>query len=294
MLGVRKKLKINEYGVFDEGTRLSGEDETEIFEAVGLAFVPPELREDRGEIDAAREGNLPTLCTQTDLLGDVVDVGTAEHLDEHVTSLARGCHARGYSFVVVLGPREMAHAAGDALRHAFLRAVRDAQTRVKGLSVYAGVTVGVRRDGSLDATAEALDEMAVVRVELEDAHGMEEKARTAALLSALASGKVKVVARPTAVFQKEKLAQVDAEAIAKAAKKHGVAVELDARPERLASADGFARVVKGAGAKLLLASHATTAEELGRIRYGVDQARRGWIERADMANAEKVPEFVKG
>ncbi len=144
MLGVRKNLKINEYGVFDGETRLTGEREEDVFGSVGLAFVPPEMREDRGEVDAAREGKLPTLCTQKDLHGDIVDVPTTEDMDKVVTSLAEGAHARGYSFLVVLGPREMAHAGGEDVRKKFLHAVAHAGTHVKGVTLHAGVTVDVR------------------------------------------------------------------------------------------------------------------------------------------------------
>ena len=282
MLGVRKNLKINEYGVFEQETRVTGEREEDVFGSVGLSFVPPEMREDRGEIDAAREGKLPTLCAPSDLLGDVVELSTTAHMDEHVLQLAQAAHARKYAFLVVLGPREPG----------LLKAVEHAQAKVKDVVLRAGVTVDVREDGSLDAEPGSLDGF-VVRVELTNANGLEEKARTQRLLAAVESGKVHVVARPTAVFQKEKLAQIDAEAIAKAAKKHGVLLELDARPERSAGADGYARVARDVGAKLLLASHATKPEELERIRYGLDQARRGWSAAKDVANAEKTPKFGK-
>jgi DNA polymerase (family 10) len=207
--------------------------------------------------------------------------------------LAEGAHTRGYAFLVVIGPREMAQPGGEDVRKKFLHAVAQAAAHVKGVSLHAGVTVDVLEDGSLDADSGALDEMAIVRVELSNAHSLEEKARTAKLVAAINSGKVHVVARPTAVFQKEKLAQIDAEAIAKAAKKRGVLLELDARPVRLASADGFARVARDVGAKLIVASHATTPDELGHVRYGIDQARRGWCEPKDVANTEKAPKFVK-
>jgi DNA polymerase (family X) len=293
MLGVRKNLKINEYGVFDGETRVTGEREEDVFASVGLAFVPPEMREDRGEVDAARDGKLPTLCTQNDLLGDVVDVPTTDHMEKVVTSLAEGARARGYSFLVVLGPREMALAGGETVRKKFLHAVANAGAHVKGVALHAGVTVDVCDDGSLDAAPGALDEMAIVRAELSNAQTLEEKARTSKIVAAINSGNVQVVARPTAVFQKEKLAQVDAEAIAKAAKKRGVLLELDARPVRLASADGYARVSRDVGAKLIVASHATTLDEMGHVRYGIDQARRGWCEPKDVANTEKAPKFVK-
>jgi DNA polymerase (family 10) len=179
------------------------------------------------------------------------------------------------------------------VRKKFLHAITHAQEHLKDIVVHAGMTVDVREDGSLDAAPGALDEMAIVRAELSNAHGLEEKVRTTRLIAAINSGKVQVVARPTAVFQKEKLAQIDAEAIAKAAKKRGVLLELDGRPERLASADGYARVARDVGAKLFVASHATKPDELGWVRYGIDQARRGWCAANDVANTEKSPKFVE-
>lgn len=293
MLGVRKNLKINEYGVFEGENRISGEREEDVFTAVGLTFVPPEMREDRGEIDAARDYKLPTLCAPTDLRGDVVDVVATERLDKIVLDLAEAAHARGYAYLVVLGPREMTEAGGGDTRRKFLHAITHARTKVKHLALHAGATVDVRDDGSVVAEPGSLDDVEVVRVELTNANALEEKVRTARLLAAIKSGRVQMIARPTAVFQKEKLAQIDAEAVAKAAKKHGVLLEVDARPERLANADGYARVARDVGASVMLASHATTSGELERIRYGLDQARRGWCSAGDIVNTEKTPKFVK-
>lgn len=293
MLGVRKNLKINEYGVFDQDKRVTGEREEDVFGSVGLTFVPPEMREDRGEMDAAREGKLPTLCTPKDVRGDVVDVAASEHLEDTVKTLARAAQAAGLTFLVVLGPREMVLAGGEDLRRRYVDAVSRARKAAPEVSVHTGVTVDLLEDGAVDVASGALDEIQVIRAELSKPHALEESARTARLLKAIEAGRVKVLARPTAVFQKEKLAQIDAEALAKAAKKHGVLLELDARPERLAGADGFARVARDVGAKLLVASHAAVPEELPRVRYGVDQARRGWCEAKDLANAEKTLKFVK-
>jgi DNA polymerase (family 10) len=288
MLGVRKNLKINEYGVFDGENRISGEKEEDVFAAVGLKFVPPEMREDRGEMDLAREDNLPTLCTPKDLRGDVVDVSASEHFEKDVKAMAHAAQTRGYAFLVVLGPREMVLAGGEDVRKKFLHAVEQTRTKVKDVVLHAGVTVDLQEDGSPDVEAGSLDEIDVVRAELTKANALEEASRTSRLKKAIEGGRVKVIARPTAVFQKEKLAQIDAEALAKAAKKKGVLLELDARPERLAGADGFARVARDVGAKLLVASHATTAEQLDLAKYGVDQARRGWCSAKDVANTEKT------
>ncbi len=293
MLGVRKNLKINEYGVFEQETRVTGEREEDVFGSVGLSFVPPEMREDRGEIDAAREGKLPTLCAPSDLLGDVVELLVSDDWDAQVTALMEGVRARGYGFVVILGPQEMVRPGGEELRRRFVRTVSYARKVVPTVSVHGGVTVDLLEDGSVDIVPGTLDEIQVVRAELSQANALDEKARTQRLLAAIEAGRVKVVARPTAVFQKEKLAQIDAEAIAKAAKKHGVLLELDARPERSAGADGYARAARDVGAKLLLASHATKPEELERIRYGLDQARRGWCAAKDVANTEKTLKFGK-
>ncbi len=293
MLGVRKNLKINEYGVFDGETRISGEREEDVFAAVGLTFVPPEMREDRGEIDAARDGKLPKLCAQTDLRGDVVEVVETEHLDDAVAALAKAASKRGYSFVVILGPREAVRPGGEELRKKYVQAVSRARKAAPEISVHTGVTVDLLEDGSLDVVSGSLDEIQVIRAELTNANALDEASRTSRLLKAIEGGRVKVLARPTAVFQKEKLAQIDAEALAKAAKKHGVLLEIDARPERLAGADGFARAARDVGAKLLVASHATTHGELDRIRYGLDQARRGWCAVDDLANTEKTLKFVK-
>jgi len=293
-LGVRKKLKINEYGIFDEtGARVSGEREEDVFTAVGLSFVPPELREDQGEIDAAREGTLPKLVAATHEVcrGDVIEAPVDDASGEALTHLVKAARERyGREILVVLGPREIT--SSEAAKKAFLHKVEEAKKKVRGRErVLVGATVDVREDGSLDVEGDALEGIDVVRAEALEPKGMSEKALTQRLVAAIKSGKVAIVARPTGVYP-DKPAQIDAELIARAAKEKGVLLELDGRPERLAGADAFARVAKKCGAKLLFASHARHEEEIGLgLRQAAEQARRGFCEAEDIAGSGDVEEL---
>jgi len=278
-LGVRKKLKINEYGVFEDSNRVSGEREEDIFASVGLGYVPPELREDHGEIDGARDGKLPTLAELADVRGDLVEFSSAAELE----AIVKAAHAKKYGFLIVLGPREIAEPGGEVARQTFLRAIEE--VRGAGVKIFSAATVSLQENGTLDADEATLGEIDVLRAEVRDPRALQEKALTQMIASAVKQGRARIFARPTGVFMKDKPAQIDPEALVKAAKHSGVVFELDARPERLAGADGFARVVKDAGGALLLASHASSASELDRVRYGLDQARRGWCEAKDLANA---------
>jgi len=283
-LGVRKKLKINEYGVFSGEERVSGESEADVFAAVGLPFIPPELREDRGEIDAAREGRLPVLVERVEMRGDL-GVTVEDVSGDAIEHLAAGLRAAGLAWAVVHGPAEITQAGGSALRKRFLRALDKASG--DGLELLSGGTATIRDDGSLEADEDALAELDVVRGE---ATGTDEKALTRKLVAAVKGARLGVLARP---FGGGKPQSFDVEAVTKAARAKGVVFEIDARAERLPGADGYVRAVKDAGGRLGVASHAARPEELGRMRYGLDQARRGWCTAEDVVNTRSRDALAK-
>ena len=269
-LGVRKKLKISEWGVFQEDKRLSGEREEDVFASVGLAWVPPEIREDRGEIDAAREGKLPKLVERGELRGDVV----AGPLDaEAIAAIAAACCEKGAAWLVVLG------ASRDV--------IVGAQKVAAPTDLLAGVVVSIGEGGAIGASEEELAGYDVVYGEV-DAANLDEKALTQALVAAAKTGRIGVLGRPASGGKPR---QFDVEAVAKVCREHGVLLGLDARPTRLAGADGYARAVKEAGATLVITSHARSAEEAKHIRFGLDQARRGWCESKDVANTRAAEAF---
>ncbi|MDI1479684.1 helix-hairpin-helix domain-containing protein [Polyangium sp. y55x31] len=265
-LGVRRKLKISEWGVFQEDKRLSGEREEDVFASVGLAWVPPELREDRGEIDAAREGKLPKLVERADLCGDFV--GGSFDADG-ITAIASACGAKGAAWLVVLG--------------ASRKEIARAQKHAGKVTLFAGAVVPIGADGSVE-TSEDVD---VVIGEIH-AQGLDEKSLTHALVAAAKSGRIHVLARP---WNGGKPKQFDVEAVAKVCREHGVLLGLDARPAFLAGADGYARAVKDTGARIAVMSRAASADEAAHIRFGLDQARRGWCEAKDIANTLSAEAF---
>ncbi|MDI1452042.1 helix-hairpin-helix domain-containing protein [Polyangium sp. 6x1] len=265
-LGVRKKLKISEWGVFQEDKRISGEREEDVFASVGLAWVPPEIREDRGEIDAAREGKLPKLVERADLCGDFVQ----GNLDaDGIAAIASACCAKGASWLVVIGaPR---------------REIERAQKHAGKVTLFAGAVVPIGAEGSV-GTSEDVD---VVVGEIHAAE-LDEKSLTQALVAAAKSGRIHVLARPV---NGGKPKPFDVEAVAKVCREHGVLLGLDARPAFLAGADGYARAVKDTGARIALTSRAANADEAAHIRFGLDQARRGWCEAKDIANTLSAEEL---
>ncbi|MDI1437231.1 helix-hairpin-helix domain-containing protein [Polyangium sorediatum] len=267
-LGVRRKLKISEWGVFQEDKRISGEREEDVFASVGLAWVPPELREDRGEIDASREGKLPKLVERAELRGDFV----GGKLDaDGIAAIASACEATGAAWLVVLG----------ASRHD----VERAQKHAGKVTLFAGAVVPIGADGSVGAS----EDVDVVVGEIHAAD-LDEKSLTQALVAAAKSGRIHVLARP---FNGGKPKQFDVEAVAKVCREHGVLLGLDARPAFLAGADGYARAVKDTGAQLVITSRAANAEQAAHVRFGLDQARRGWCEAKDVANTLSAEAFGK-
>ena len=290
-LALKQGLKVNEYGVFRGDARIAGETEQDVYASVGLAWVPPELREDRGEIDAAQRRALPALVALEDLRGDlrvrtIGDDGARTPLAD----MAAACKKRKRAWFAICdrarragGPTALDEAALEA-RIGEIEALRE---KVKGVHVLAGAEVDVLADGSLDLPDALLERLDVVFAAVHDERAMGEEAMTARVLRAIAHPRVSALAHPTgrrAVGASAPLA-LDFAKVARAAAEHGVLLEIDARPDRLDLGEAQARAAHEAGATLVIDSVASTPDALDDLRYGLDVARRAWCTKAHVANA---------
>jgi DNA polymerase (family 10) len=296
-LGVRRKLKISEYGVFRGARRIGGRTEREVFEAVGLPFIPPELREDRGEIAAARDGELPRLIEPDDLRGDLHVHTDATDGQDTLAAMVEACAARGYAYVAITDHSKGMRVAGG-LDRAGLRAQRRAidalQRKLRGIRILHGVEVDVLEDGSLDLDDETLAELDVVVAAIHTKLDMPEARMTKRVLAALANPRVTVLAHPTGrLIGRREPAKLDLAKVVAAARDLGVLLEIDAQPDRLDLGDALARMARDAGARLVIDSDAHRVADLGYMRYGVDQARRGWCTAADVANTLPLRELLR-
>jgi DNA polymerase (family 10) len=284
---LKRGLKLSEYGVFDrEGHRLGGATEEEVYRAVGLPFIAPELREGQGEVQAAAEGRLPRLVEEGDLRGDLHVHSTASSdgrsgLDELRDEAA--LHGRAYLAVTDhTRSRPLGLTAEGALENA--AKIRAASRG--GVTLLAGLEVDILADGSLDLPDEVLEKLDVVVASVHARLNDPPEQMTRRLLRAVKSGRVDVIGHPTGRQLGMRDAYgFDADAVFRAAREHGVALELNATPDRLDLDDVHARAAKAAGVKLVISSDAHHASQLGNLRWGVWMARRGWLTRDDVLNA---------
>jgi DNA polymerase (family 10) len=296
-LGQQRGLRINEYGVWRGTRRVAGRTEKEVFAAVGLPWIPPELREDRGEIEAAAEGHLPSLVELSDIRGDLQAHTTDSDGRDSLADMARAAEELGYEYLAITDHTQAVRVTGGLDRAGFRRQMKRID-RLNGslrkLTVLKGAEVDIHPDGSLDlddATLEALD---LVVVSVHSAFDLPERDQTRRVLRAIRHPAVDVLAHPTSrLIGRRGALRLDLEQLARVAAEEGVLLEVNAQPDRLDLDDVAVRAALGAGATLVISTDAHAVAELGFMRWGVDQARRGWAERERIANTRPLAALLK-
>jgi DNA polymerase (family 10) len=296
LLGVKRKLKINEYGVFKGTRRIGGRTEEEVFAAVGLPFIPPELREDRGEIQAARDGKLPRLVELRQIRGDLHMHTDATDGESTLREMVTVCIARGYEYVAVTDHTKAVRVAGGLDRRGLEkqhRAIEALRRELPDITILHGAEVDILEDGRLDLDEATLGGLDYVLAAVHSKLGMSEPAMTERVLAAMKNPRVNALAHPTGrlIGAREPVA-IDLAKVLAAARDAGVFLEIDAHPERLDLSDAHIRMARDAGARLVIDSDAHRVNELDFIRYGVDQARRGWCTARDIVNTRPRDELL--
>jgi DNA polymerase (family 10) len=303
-LAVSRKLSINEYGIFKtkadgtHGKRLGGSKEEEIYGALGMAWIPPELRENRGEIEAAMEDRIPRLLEREDLRGDVHMHTTETDGSATVEEMARAAIDRGRSYIAIADhSKALAMTGGlDEKRLAAQGRVIDRVNASLGdrIRVLRGIEVDILRDGQLDLKEEALRRLDVVVASVHSHFNLPREEMTARVIRAMDSGCVDILAHPTGrLLLRREPYQLDMEAVMKAAATRGVALELNAFPDRLDLSDTHCRMARDIGVKVVISTDSHTTEHLDLLRFGVGQARRGWLRAEDVLNTLEVDAFLK-
>jgi len=293
LLGVKRHLKINEYGVFRGARRIGGRDEESVFRAVGLPWIPPELREDRGEIDAAREGRLPHLLELADIKGDLHMHTKSTDGKNTVLEMAKASAALGYQYIAITDHTHALAMTKGFERAGFEKQAREiaaAQREVPELTILRGAEVDILEDGRLDLDDRTLEELDVVHVSVHSKLDLPEAQMTERVLRAMRHPCVHVLAHPSArlIGKREPIA-LDMQKIVRAAHDLGVLLEINAQPERLDLTDVHVRMARDAGCRFVIDTDAHRTSELHFMHYGVGQARRGWCAAADVANTYALP-----
>ncbi len=294
---IQRGMKLNEYGLFrnDDGSVVAGESEEAIYEALGFAFVPPELRENRGELAAAEARTLPRLIQLQDLRGDLHMHTTATDGRADAGTMARAAQAAGLTYVAITDhSQSLAMANGldesRALEHA--RAVRELNQRLDGLTVLAGIECDIRPDGSMDLADDCLARLDIVIASVHSAFAQDADQMTARLLRAIDCRWVDAIAHPTGrLILKRDGYKVNMDRVIAAAADAGVALEINSQIDRLDLDDAHARTARDRGVRLLIDSDAHSAAALGNLRWGVTTARRAWLEAGDVLNTRPADAF---
>ncbi|MCX5733999.1 MAG: DNA polymerase/3'-5' exonuclease PolX [candidate division NC10 bacterium] len=289
-LAQRRELKVSEYGVFDgrSGKRVAGATEEDVYRAVGLPFIPPELREDVGEIEAALADRLPTLVALADIRGDLQLHTTWSDGAHSLADLAAGVQAKGYQYMAVTDHSKsvtVAKGMDEARVVQMIAEVRSLNRRLKSFRVLAGCEVDILADGSLDFPDEILAQLDLVQVSVHSRFKMSMEEMTARIVRAVRHSLVHILGHPTGRLIGERAAyEVDMEAVLQAAKVAGIAVEITASPSRLDLNDLHARRAKELGIPITISTDAHAMPQLDFMRYGVAVARRAWLTPGDVLN----------
>ena len=297
-------LTLSEYSLSRVDTKeiVARETEEQIYEALGLRWIPPELRENQGEIEAAEAGKLPNLVELGDIRGDVhmhtIETDGRATLEE----MAEAARLRGYEYIAITDHSKalaMANGLDEKRAIAFAHQVREMGLREKdkgglGIRVFSGLECDIRRDGAMDLEDDALGELDFVIGSVHSYMNLEAAEMTDRLLRALECPHLRALGHPTGrILLNRDAYPYDFEAVATVAARRNVYLEINASPERLDLTASLIRAAKARGAKFVISTDAHHPKHLLNMRYGVLMARRGWLERGDILNTLPAEEFAQ-
>jgi DNA polymerase (family X) len=289
---------LNEYSLATlEGEKpVAGKTEEEIYGKLKLDYIPPEMRENLGEIDLAQNHALPRLITQADLQGDV-HMHTVETDGRNtIEEMAEAAKARGYKYMAITDhSKNLAFANGlddkRAVEH--IQRIRDAAKKIEGIRIFAGVEVDILAEGDLDLSDDVLAQMDIVIASVHSVFNLEAPKMTERLIRAIENPNVSLIGHPTGRIQLRRDSYpFDMHAVLTAAAKHKVAMELNAYPDRLDLNDVHLRQAKQRGVKIVINTDSHHTSHMDKIRYGVLQARRAWLTKEDVLNTLPPEQFA--
>jgi len=284
----RQGWKLSEYGLFHGEKILASRTEEEIFAKFGLAWIPPELRENLGEIEAAEEGKLPKLVELADIRGDLQMHTTASDGHASIEGMAKAAKQLGYQYILITDHSKAVTVANGldekrAVEH--IQRIHAARQKVKGIEIWAGSEVDIMGDGSLDYSNELLKQFDIVLASVHSRMNMPAEEMTTRLLRALENPYVRILGHPTGrqILRRDPFL-FDIEKVFAAAKKLGVILELNGNPERLDLSDRHVKLAHDRGMKVIISTDAHDPQHFKLMRYGVITARRGWMEKSGVLN----------
>ncbi|MFN2289877.1 MAG: DNA polymerase/3'-5' exonuclease PolX [Anaerolineae bacterium] len=287
-MALDRNWKVNEYGVFEEQERIAGETEEEIYQLLDLAYVTPELREDRGEIEAAQKGALPQLVTLEDLRGDLQSHTKSSDGHGTLEEMAEAAKKLGYEYLAITDHSQYVGVTqgldADELAEQ-IGAIDQLNEKLEGIRLLKAIEVDILDDGSLDMPDDMLEKLDLTLCSVHSRFNLSRDEQTERILRAMDNPNFNILAHPTGRrIQERRPYEVDMERLLEGALERGCFLEVNAQPDRLDLDDVYCKMAKEMGLKLSISTDAHRPVELEYMHFGVGQARRGWLEPDDVLN----------
>jgi DNA polymerase (family X) len=296
-IAVHHGWKLNEYGLFSGKRRIAGATEEDIYKKLGLAYIAPELREDRGEIALAAADTLPVLITRADIRGDLHVHSDWTDGTAPIEAMAAAAAARGHQYIALTDHSRrvaMAHGLDPARLAKQAREIDRVNERLRGLTILKGIEVDILKDGSLDLPDASLAKLDIVVAAVHSYFDLPRAEQTARVIRAMSNPHVSIIAHPTGrLIGEREPYEIDMERVIAAARDFGCCLEINSQPERLDLSETHVYAAKQAGVKLAISTDAHAVDSFDYIRFGIDQARRGWLTAADVINTRPLGELRK-
>ena len=298
-LAAKKGFKINEYGIFNAKThkRLGGNTEEQIYKILGLGFVPPELREDAGEIEIAKKDKLPKLIGLNDIRGDLHVHTKASDGSNSIDELAEAAMKKGYEYIVISDHSKTLRVAGGLQDRELLnqiKAIKKINKRLRGFRILAGTEVDIMNDGSLDFDDKILAQLDIVIAAIHTGFKQSKEKLTMRIVKAMQNKHVNIISHLTGrLIGAREPYSLNLEEIFRAAKETNTALEISAYPQRLDLNDTNSRKAKESGIMFSLGTDLHAIEHFENMRYGISVARRGWLEKKDILNTYPAAQILR-
>jgi DNA polymerase (family X) len=288
-------LLLNEYGLYRGAERVAGSDEDEVYRGLGLSWIAPELREDRGEVEAAREGRLPKLIELSDLRGDLHSHSTWTDGRASIEEMGAGALAAGLEYFALTDHSQrlaMVHGLDPLRLREQWREIEAVAAHLHGITILRGIEVDILEDGALDLADDVLRELDWVVASVHSKFDMTPEAMTRRMVQAIRNPNVDVIGHPTGRMRGHREAsEFDMAEIMRVAREEGCALEVNSQAERLDLTDTACMAAKQAGVKLVISSDAHSPRGFSFLEYGIGQARRGWLEADDVLNTRPLQQL---
>ncbi|MDM7940638.1 MAG: DNA polymerase/3'-5' exonuclease PolX [Methanothrix sp.] len=298
-LALDRGYSLSEYSLkrLSDGQGLFFDREEDVYAHLGLQYIPPEMREDRGEIEAARQGRLPELVSLMDIRGDLHVHSDWSDGRASIIEMARAAQALGYEYLALCDHSPSVGIAGGLAPEKLeekIEAIAAVNEVLEGLTVLVGTEVDIKADGKLDYPNDLLARCDIVVASVHMGQQQKEREITGRLISAIENEFVDIIGHPTGrIINQREPYEVDMKAVLDAAARTGTAMEINAYPTRLDLNDVYARMAKDMGVKMSINSDAHEPEQLKVMKFGVNVARRGWLEKKDLLNALSLQDLLR-